>query len=139
MCRARDARVATESLRGDWGARGEHHTLWLPGEKQLQRVEKYKQNVSLLTIAWRNRASYMGAVRVLCNSAVAHGWIATTWIGKRVGLRGAAKYVKWLMEGANTHLSAPMPCRLLGIVVKLVRREQIAWKASQWSRRCARC
>ena len=114
----------------------------LPDKKQLQRVEKYKQNLSLLaTIPWRNRASYMGAVRVLCNSAVACDRITTTptnelmdamaakiWTGNRIGLRGAAKYLKWLIEGANTHLSALMPCRLLGIMVMLVRREQIAWK-----------
>ena len=48
---------------------------------------------------------------------------------KRIGLRGAAKYLKWWVEGANTNFSVVLPCRLLGIVVKLVWQEEVTWKA----------
>ena len=54
---------------------------------------------------------------------------AKVWAGKRIGLRGAAKCLKWLVEGANTHLSAVLPCRMLGIVMKLVRQDKVSWRA----------
>lgn len=115
----------------------------MPGKQQLQRVEKFQQRLALLaSIPWKNRFDYMSAVRAHANPVVSYGWVsaapreelmntlaAKVWACKRVGLRGAAKYLKWLAEGAMTHLATVIPCRLLGIVTKMVQSGEVEWRA----------
>ena len=116
----------------------------LQGKKQIQRVLKNRNNDYPCRPRSRGatQTTTWDVVRVLCISSFAYGWIEATptnelmdsmavkvWAGKRSGLRGAAKYLKWDVEGANTHLDAVLPYRLLGIVLKLVRQEKVTWKA----------
>ena len=73
----------------------------------------------------------MGAVRVLCNSAVAHGWTATTpadeltAAGQENELPQSSREVLQMADRGCKHLPECADCH----VVKLVRREEIAWKA----------
>ena len=51
------------------------------------------------------------------------------WNSKRLGLKGAARHLKWMAEGARTHLTPVIASRLIGVVNRLKQAGEADWMA----------
>ena len=84
------------------------------GTKQTKRMTKFTDRLAILqAIPFRTRADFYVAVRTLANSVASYGWVTNApsetqlnaaaskiWNSKRLGLKGAARHLKWMAEGA---------------------------------------
>ena len=100
------------------------------GTKQTKRMTKFTDRLAILqAIPFRTRTDSHIAVRTLANSVASYGWVTTApwetllntaaskiWNSKRLGLKGAARHLKWMAEVARTHLMPVITSRLIGVV-----------------------
>ena len=113
------------------------------GTKQTKRMTKFTDRLAMIqAIPFRTRADFHIAVRILANSVASYGWVTTApsetqlnaagskiWNSKRLGLKGAARHLKWMAEGARTHLTPVIASRLIGVVSRLKQAEEADWRA----------
>ena len=96
-------------------------------------MTKFTDRLAMLqAIPFRTRADFHVAVRTLANSVASYGWVTTApsetqlnaaaskiWNSKRLGLKGAARHLKWMAERARTHLTPVIASRLIGVESRL--------------------
>ena len=113
------------------------------GTKQTKRMTKFTDRLAILqAIPFRTRADFHIAVRTLANSVASYGWVTTApsetllntaaskiWNSKLLGLKGASRNLKWMAEGARTHLMPVITSRLIGIVSRLKQAGEADWRA----------
>ena len=113
------------------------------GTIQTKRMTKFTDRLAMLqAIPFRTRADKHVAVRTLTNSVASYGWVTTApsetqlnaaaskiWNSKRLGLKGAARHLKWMAVGARTHLTPVLAPRLIGVVSRLKQAGEADWRA----------
>ena len=111
------------------------------GTKQTKRMTEFTDRLAILQ-AIPFRTDFHIAVRTLANSVASYGWVTTApsetllntaaskfWNSKRLGLKGVARYLKWMAEGARTHLLPVIASRLIGVVSRLKQAVEADWRA----------